>query len=930
MSIEITRLEILTAEPMPLSVPAALPFTLALSGPQGLPGPSGLPGPAGPQGAAGPTGLAGSPGTAGVAGAPGPQGAIGSAGPAGPQGPQGPQGTPGASGNTIWNGTGAPVAALGANGDVYIDTAASVLYGAKTAGSWPPTGASLVGPKGAAGTVGAAGAAGLQGPAGSQGPVGPVGAVGPIGPAGSVGPTGVAGPAGYQGPAGPAGSTGSTGPIGPAGSQGATGPAGPQGSQGAAGAIGAVGPTGAAGATGPQGPAGLLSTPAIPAPLAVAGALPNATVTSSAVAVSGDTTTVWPVAVRGAGNPSLIVNGVSAGQSANVRSGDNLQISLLASSSLNTLVTAMLYAQGVSQPWTVTTLSSALPSGALGVYNADQYSAASKAIPNATTATAVETNLLRSPRRLFNNVAFWTNKNLVTIVDEAVTANDGSSDPSTLVGTAGNWFLGCTANNGTLASGTYTVAIWAKSNSGSNEVFAFSGNNTGTRSAVQTATTAWQRFTYTFTNGSAFNPATVLLCSTNGSTAANLQICDFKLYAGASAPTDVALAGHLYLGDTFADARPVAGTGYVDLSTGGYGSLQFAAQTSYSTFTAICVAAKTAAGASYHSFLSKVQNYGQMTAYLEVAGAAGFNFGTSTAGTNNGTTISPGLWNPLNQGYFAYTCRYDGTNNDVWFNGARLVTQPSAAGAAFNARDFFVGVTNSVGLTSKHRMAAMAIYPRALSNAEIAQAVTYLTAKINGDGLALAAERIYVAEGDSITGGFTSAYPYLMGPNLSPYAVGAVYAKSGATLSTMSARAATVDAILPADHATNGKKYILSVLIGANDLSGYTGGGTQYITDLKAYLAARKTAGWKIALATVTPKNADATFNTQRAVVNSWITSTSVSGGWADVVADFAGNATMGPDAAAANTTYYRDGLHPSDAGFALLEPIMRAAVNGL
>ena len=656
--------------------------------------------------------------------------------------------------------------------------------------------------------------------------------------------------------------------------------------------------------------------------------LPSAVVTSPAVAVSGDSSTVWPVVVRGAGSTSLLVNGVSVGQGGNVRTGDTLQISLLASASLNTLVTAMLYAQGVTQPWNVTTVASALPAGALGVYYANQYSAATKAIPNAATATAVEGNLLRAPRRLFNNTGFWgaTNKSGVTIADEVVTANDGSSDASTLVGTAG-WYIGCkNTSGGTLAAGTYTVAIWAKSNSGSNEVFAFSGNNTATRSAVQTATTAWQRFTYTFTQAAAFNPGIVLLCSSNGSTNANLQICDFKLYAGSSAPADIALAGHLYLGDTFVDTLPVAGTGYVDLSNGGYGNIQFAAQTSYSTFTAISIAAKVVAGASYHSFLSKVQSYGQLTAAFEIGSVPGFNFGTSVPKPQ-----SPGLWNPLNQGYFAYTCRYDGTNNDVWINGARLVTQPSAAGAAFNARDFFVGVTSAVSLTARHRVAAMALFPRALSNAEVAQAVTYLTAKINVDGLSLAAERIYVAEGDSITGGFSYAYPYLMGPNLAPYTIGANYGTSGASLATMSARAATIDAILPADHATNGKKYILSVLIGANDAGSYAGGPTQYIADLKTYLSARKAAGWKIALATITPRNTDGGLtNTARATINPWITTTSVAGGWAHAVADFAGNATMGPDAAAANLTLYADGLHPTAAGFALLEPIVRAAVNGL
>ncbi len=40
------------------------------------------------------------------------------------------------SSNTLLNGSGAPSAGLGADGDFYIDTSANAIYGPKTAGSW--------------------------------------------------------------------------------------------------------------------------------------------------------------------------------------------------------------------------------------------------------------------------------------------------------------------------------------------------------------------------------------------------------------------------------------------------------------------------------------------------------------------------------------------------------------------------------------------------------------------------------------------------------------------------------------------------------------------------------------------------------------------------------------------------------------------------
>lgn len=61
--------------------------------------------------------------------------------------PTGLPGTPGANGKTILNGTGAPASGLGVNGDFYLDTAASRLYGPKTDGAWG-SGVSLIGATG--------------------------------------------------------------------------------------------------------------------------------------------------------------------------------------------------------------------------------------------------------------------------------------------------------------------------------------------------------------------------------------------------------------------------------------------------------------------------------------------------------------------------------------------------------------------------------------------------------------------------------------------------------------------------------------------------------------------------------------------------------------------------------------------------------------
>jgi len=206
------------------------------AGPAGPTGPTGLQGPEGPAGATGATGAQGPAGPQGLTGAQGPEGPAGATGATGAQGPAGAQGVPGVDGRTVLNGTVAPAAGDGIDGDFWLDTVTVTLYGPKTAGAWG-AGISLVGPTGATGAAGAQGATGPQGPAGPDGPAGPTGAQGPQGLQGPAGATGATGATGAQGPAGPQGLTGDTGPQG---AQGPQGPQGPQGVQGPAGSFSGV------------------------------------------------------------------------------------------------------------------------------------------------------------------------------------------------------------------------------------------------------------------------------------------------------------------------------------------------------------------------------------------------------------------------------------------------------------------------------------------------------------------------------------------------------------------------------------------------------------------------------------------------------------------------------------------------------------------
>lgn len=99
----------------------------------------------------------GPPGPQGVPGSQGPQGEKGDKGDPGASGAPGQPGQPGPAGTSILSGSGAPSAAIGQNGDFYLDTQSETLYGPKASDIWPATGVSLIGPKGDKGDTGPAG-----------------------------------------------------------------------------------------------------------------------------------------------------------------------------------------------------------------------------------------------------------------------------------------------------------------------------------------------------------------------------------------------------------------------------------------------------------------------------------------------------------------------------------------------------------------------------------------------------------------------------------------------------------------------------------------------------------------------------------------------------------------------------------------------------
>lgn len=567
----------------------------------------------------------------------------------------------------------------------------------------------------------------------------------------------------------------------------------------------------------------------------------------------------------------------------------------------------------------------------VGVWYADEYTAANgnKVIPNADSATAVAANLFAAPRRLFNNEQVWSKSN-VTIVDDAETAPDDSTEASTFSCTASNWTVRPTDTTN-LPAGTYTIAANVKRNAGSDQSFAFSGDNTGTRSDVMTATSAWQRFSYTFTTGAPAGINRVSMCSSDGSTAAELQVCDLELYAGSSDLGPQTLAGHMYLGRSAYTSIPSAASGWLDLSGGGTALIQMPSTTTLTTFTAMAVVSKTAAGSAYQAFLSKAQAYAQFTAYTEQSGRPDTLFQT---GSNVYGQIDGGLWALLNDGAHVIGCRYDDTTISFWLDDIQLL-QAAVSRSNVDVRDFWVGIVNDYSLNSGCKINSIALWSSALTDAEYRNAYTALKNRAAQSSITLSEARVLVAEGDSITGGETYCYPYVYGDNADPSVLGANLAVSGSSLATLVARQDAVTAIIPPNPGS--RKFIASVLIGANDLRTYPGASdaaaaAAYTTALFEYYATLKAAGFLVVGCTILPVSGtanDSEHNARRAIVNANIVA--AVGDEIDAVADFADDATMGIDDSYTTTAeHWTDGVHPDASGHAILEPIYRAAVDAL
>lgn len=281
---------------------------------------------------------------------------------------------------------------------------------------------------------------------------------------------------------------------------------------------------------------------------------------------------------------------------------------------------------------------------------------------------------------------------------------------------------------------------------------------------------------------------------------------------------------------------------------------------------------------------------------------------------NRAVTIKPQM-NPMMTGAVTDATATAGYSQYQPVTGQPTVTADSdCAGATIGQY--------SGGTVSDMDIYEMAVYDGALSGTDITNITTYFTNKYRLRSTDYRKNMVF--EGDSITFGVgvvqSQSYPLqTLRRGVEDWRMTNA-GVSGSTIVTMTARAASTDSFLEAGYTRN----LLMVLIGRNDLDPAVGALTaqQTFDALVTYVQARVTAGWEVWVGTCI----GTTSSTIQALIvafNAKLRGTDgpgiiVAAGAARVV-DFAAIPELADATAAANTTYYQDGTHPTAAGAALM-----------
>jgi hypothetical protein len=456
----------------------------------------------------------------------------------------------------------------------------------------------------------------------------------------------------------------------------------------------------------------------------------------------------------------------------------------------------------------------------------------------------------------------------------------------------------------------YTISTYAKSNSGGNQKFRMASDAIAYSSDF-TATTSWQRFSYSFvaSGGINFFPMSTDAAAEN----ADILFWGLQLDNGDHPTPYVTPNFGMTLG-LFPNANDSSPPTW---NSGGY--LHFASAGSQYA-RSISEQPISSYQASIYVVFRRVGST-NINGLAPLLGAPGLSLLQIDYGSQNGigadlpnflfTNQSVGATATSNDGAWHLLCGIiDGSKLHIYLDDTEVAVASISGNvtplvlyslllgnlneAAYFAGDIAYASVYSVGHTQAQYLANRAQIQSLMSARSIS--IPDLDAFI-------------AFEGDSISSVDVGTPPY---PTLEMRALlrqGRIFAISGSKVSDMNNRAATIDALYKASRRRN----ILSILIGRNDLD--ADAPATFVANLKAYCLARRATGWKIVLKTILPST-ESGFNALRNTANALIVADT---SFYDHLVRLDQDTTIGQDSDASNLTYYSDGTHPTNAGCAII-----------
>jgi lysophospholipase L1-like esterase len=296
-----------------------------------------------------------------------------------------------------------------------------------------------------------------------------------------------------------------------------------------------------------------------------------------------------------------------------------------------------------------------------------------------------------------------------------------------------------------------------------------------------------------------------------------------------------------------------------------------------------------------------------------VTAACGWNTGSGTSNTFLGSvSYTPGMYLRVRHAgttvYFEYSL--NGTSWTLAYSMTAQAVDHTAMRISLMAGDWGGGRTDVYCAFDNLNLVAEG---SSAANGTAAQSFS-LTQSATGKVPAITTG--FVCDGDSLTNGTGTApnYPAKLGALTSlPFINRGV---NGQTLVSMDSGYATNTA--PSYSTTYNTLVILG---GTNDLSSSVAAATLG-TAIRSYAAKAKATGFKVIVATVPPSTViTSAKETERTAYNTDLRNN--WGSFADGIVDFAAISQFSDPT---NTTYFRDGTHPTAAGYALMAEAVRVA----